>query len=264
MELGLRGRTVLVLAGSRGLGRAVAEELGREGAAVALCARGEAALAEAAAVVARAGAARVLPQVCDVTDPAALSALIDRVEHDLGPVDCCLVNAGGPPAADFQDLDDAAWESALQANLMTAVRVCRRLLPGMRERGFGRLVQITSVSVREPVPGLVLSNTVRPAAHALFHHLAREAAADGVTLNSVAPGYHATSAVERLVERRIAAGEAPDRAAVLAAWEREIPAGRLGRPEELAALVVFLMSERAGYITGQLVTCDGGWVRAAF
>jgi len=134
----------------------------------------------------------------------------------------------------------------------------------MRARRFGRIVQVTSVAVREPVADLVLSNTIRPAAHALIHHLAREAAADGVTLNSVAPGFHATSAVERLVDRKLADGAAASRQEVLAAWEREIPARRLGEPEELAALVVFLMSRRAGYITGQLVTCDGGWVRATF
>jgi 3-oxoacyl-[acyl-carrier protein] reductase len=252
------------MAGSRGFGRAVAEGLGGEGAQVALCARGEADLAEAVAAVRAAGAARVLPGVVDVTDARAVSDFVTEVEHALGPVELLLVNGGGPPAGNFFELDDAQWQAALELNLLSAVRLCRRVLPGMMERGWGRIVQVTSVTVRQPVENLLLSNVVRPAAHALIKNLALEAAPRGVTLNSVAPGFHLTSAVERLIDRKLEQGAASSREEVLAGWEAEIPAGRLGEARELAALILFLMSDGAGYVTGQCIAGDGGWIKGTF
>lgn len=266
MELGLAGRVALVTAASRGFGRAVALELAAEGAHVALCARGAEdlarTLAEAQAVAAP--GVRLLAQPCDVTDGPAVARLVAEVSRELGPIDALLVNAGGPPAGGFLATGLEQWEAAYRLNLESAVRLCRLVLPGMMERGWGRIVQITSVAQKQPVENLVLSNVLRPAVHALTRCLAVEAAPRGVTVNSVAPGFHLTSAVERLVRHQLAAGTAASREAVLAAWEREIPAGRLGRPEELAALIVFLMSERAAYITGQCLVSDGGWVRATF
>ncbi|HRX51282.1 MAG TPA: SDR family oxidoreductase [Candidatus Krumholzibacteria bacterium] len=264
MDLGLAGKVAVVAAGSRGLGLAAAVELAREGAHVALCARGAEDLKEAVAQVDAAGPGKVLPELVDVTDDASVRGFLAEVERGLGPPDLLLINAGGPPAGgvDAHDLD--AWEAAYRLNLESAVRWCRLVVPGMRARRFGRVVQITSVTVKQPVAGLALSNVLRPAAHALLKELAREAAADNVTLNSVAPGFHRTSAIDRIVADRLASGQARDRAEVLAGWEREIPAGRLGEPAELAALVAFLMSERAGYITGQLIAADGGWVRGTF
>lgn len=264
MELGLAGRTALVTAGSRGFGRAVAEGLGAEGARVALCARGEKGLQEAAEAVRAAGAAAVLARPVDLTDGEAVAAFAAETERTLGPVDLCLLNGGGPPAGVFADFDQQAWRDAYALLLENSVRLCRLLLPGMRARGWGRIVQITSISVRQPVDNLLLSNVLRPAVHALVRDLAREAAPDGVTINSVAPGYHLTDAVERLIARKIDDGAAPDRQSVLDEWAREIPAGRLGRPEEAAAAVLFLMSERAAYITGQSLVVDGGWTRGAF
>jgi 3-oxoacyl-[acyl-carrier protein] reductase len=263
MDLGLKDRVALVTAASRGLGRAVAEQLGREGARVALCARGAEALHEAAAAVKTAGAAAVLAEAADVRDDAAVRGLVMRTEQELGPIELLLVNAGGPPAGSFADTDLSDWEAAYRLNLESALRLCRLVLPGMMSRGWGRIVQITSVAVLQPVENLILSNVIRPAVHALTRSLALEAAPCGVTVNSVAPGFHLTAAVERLIARKMEQ-EGLTRQEVLDAWAREIPAGRLGRPEELAALVLFLMSRQAAYLTGQILVADGGWVRATF
>lgn len=270
MELGLKGKTALITAGSRGFGRAVALELAAEGAHVAICARGAADLETARDEIVAAGqevwggmAGRVLTGVVDVTDDAAVRAYIGETEKNLGPIDLLLVNAGGPPAGRFFDLELEQWEAAYRLTVESAVRLCRLVLPGMIERGWGRIVQITSISVLQPVENLALSSILRPAVHALTRNLALEGAAAGVTVNSVAPGYHATSAVERLIRARIEQTGC-SREDVLAEWTAEIPLGRLGEPEELAALILFLMSARAGYLTGQCLVSDGGWVRGTF
>lgn len=263
MELGLQGKVGLVTAASRGFGRAVALGLAAEGVNVALCARGQADLERTAAEVDAAGRGRVLARPIDVRDSSAMTDFVATTERELGSADLCLVNAGGPPAARFLELDLAAWENAYRLTLASAVNLCQLVLPGMMERGWGRIVQVTSIAVRQPVENLVLSNVIRPAVHALTKNLALEAAASGVTVNSVAPGFHLTSAVERLIAKK---GEqtGATREEILAQWEEEIPAGRLGEAEELAALVLFLMSARAGYITGQLVAADGGWIKGTF
>ena len=258
MDLGLSGRVALVMAGSRGFGRAIAEGLAAEGAEVAVCARGERDLAAAAEAVRAAGGGEVLARTVDVAEQAVAAIAA------AGPIDLLLLNAGGPPAGSFAEIDLAAWEAAYRTLLESSVRLLRLVLPGMRRRGWGRVVQITSITVREPVENLLLSNVLRPAVHALIHDLAREAAADGVTLNSVAPGFHHTSAVDRLIAKKLEQGAASSRSAVLGEWEGEIPAGRLGAPQELASLVLFLMSEGAGYITGQNIVSDGGWTRGTF
>ena len=270
MDLKLRGKTALVTAGSRGFGRAVALELAREGAHIALCARGEEDLARAATEVRAAGqevwgdaAGNLLVQPLDVTDHEAVSGFVARVEAEVAPVDLLLVNAGGPPAGNFTDLNLAHWEAAYRLTIESAVRLCQLVLPGMKARGFGRIVSITSVSVLQPVENLVLSSVLRPAIQALTRTLSAEAASHGVTVNAVAPGFHTTSAVERLINKKVElTGCTP--ADVIAGWTREIDMGRLGKPEELAALIVFLMSERASYITGQGIVSDGGWVKGHF
>ena len=270
MDLGLAGRTALVTGGSRGFGRAVALQLAREGVAMGIVARDAAVLGQAAAAVADeaarargADAGRVLPLPADVTDDAAVRAALARLEAELGPPDLLLVNAGGPPAGNLGDLGLDAWEAAYRLTVESAVRLCRLVLPGMIERRRGRIVCITSVSVYQPVENLLLSSVLRPAVQALTRTLALEAAPAGVTVNAVAPGFHLTDAVERLITRkREQTGAGRDE--VLRGWTREIPLGRLGQADELAALVVFLMSEPAAYITGQCVVADGGWVRGTF
>ncbi len=244
-------------------------QLASEGVKVAMCARGIEELDRAADQVRQAAQVagykdiQVLARGVDVTDEEAMADFVTEIEGALGPLDMVLINAGGPPAGRFLELDTQAWDDAYRLNLASAAALCRRVLPGMMDRGWGRVVQITSVSVRQPVENLVLSSVIRPAAHALVRCLADEAAPKGVTVNSVAPGFHATSAVERLIDRKIR-DEGCTRDEVLAGWTNEIPMRRLGKPEELAALVVFLMSEAAGYITGQCLTADGGWVRGTF
>ncbi len=270
MDLGLKGKTALVMAGSRGFGRAVAVELASEGARVALCARNSDDLTLAAEDVREAGqmvwggmSGTVLAQTVDVTDDSAVRDFVARTENELGPIDLMLVNAGGPPAGNFEDTDLQVWKKAYELTLESAIRLCGLILPGMKQRGWGRIVQITSISVVQPVENLLLSSVLRPAVQALTKTLADEAAAFGVTVNSVAPGFHDTSAVQRLIKRKMEqTGCTADE--VVSGWTEEIPAGRLGKPEELAALVLFLMSERAGYLTGQCIISDGGWVKKTF
>jgi 3-oxoacyl-[acyl-carrier protein] reductase len=270
MDLGLKGKTALVTAASRGFGRAVAMELAREGANVALCARNSDDLAATAEDVLEAGqaiwagmAGKVLAQAMDVTDDKAVEEFVSHTESELGPLDLLLVNAGGPPAGNFEDLDLAAWQGAYALTLESAIRLCRLVLPGMKQRQWGRIVQITSVSVVQPVENLMLSSVLRPAVQALTKVLSDEAAPFGVTVNSVAPGFHNTSAVQRLIAKKVEqTGCTPED--VVAGWTREIPVGRLGEPEELAALVLFLMSQRASYLTGQCLVSDGGWVKKTF
>ncbi|TFG88620.1 MAG: SDR family oxidoreductase, partial [Gemmatimonadales bacterium] len=263
MELGLKGKTALVTAGSRGFGKATARGLAAEGARIAVCARGEEDLALALAEIQEAGqevwggmAGHFLARALDVTDDKAVREFIRETEQDLGPIDLMLVNAGGPPAGGFFDMDLEQWQAAYQLTVETAVRLCRLVMPGMIKRRWGRIVQITSVSVLQPVENLALSSVLRPAVQALTRNLALEGAPFGVTVNSVAPGYHTTSAVERLITAKIKQTGCT-REDVLADWAREIPMGRLGDPEELAALILFLMSQRAGYITGQCLVADG-------
>jgi 3-oxoacyl-[acyl-carrier protein] reductase len=270
MDLKLKGKTALVAASSRGFGKAVALGLATEGAKVAMCSRTEADLNLAVEEVRAAGqevyggaAGEVLGRALDVTDAAALEGFVRELEQRFGSIDLLLVNAGGPPAGNFAELGLDQWEAAYRLTLESAVRMCRLVMPGMMTRNFGRIVQITSVSVLQPVENLLLSSVMRPAAHALVRNLALEAAPHGVTVNSVAPGYHTTSAVERLITKKIERTGCT-RDEVLADWAAEIPLGRLGQPEELAALVLFLMSAGAGYITGQCIVSDGGWVKGTF
>jgi len=270
MDLGLKGKTALVMAGSRGFGRSVALELAAEGAKVALCARNADDLAATAEEVRRVGqeawggmAGPVFSQSLDVTDDLAVRGFISATESELGPVDMMLVNAGGPPAGNFEDLSLADWKTAYELTIESAVRLCQLVLPGMKKRGWGRIVQITSVSVVQPVENLLLSSVLRPAVQALTKTLSDEAAPYGVTVNSVAPGFHNTSAVQRLIAKKVdQTGCTPED--VVASWTDVIPVGRLGEPEELAALILFLMSERASYLTGQCIVSDGGWVKKTF
>lgn len=270
MDLGLKGKTALVTAASRGFGRATALQLAEAGAHVALCARDEEELRRTAERVQAMGgeiwgdaAGGVLFRVADVTDGDAVARLVADTEAELGPIDLLLVNAGGPPAGNFADLDLTQWEDAYRLTVASAVRLCRLVLPGMISRRSGRIVSITSVSVRQPVENLMLSSVLRPAVQALTKTLAEEAGPSGVTVNAVAPGFHATSAVERLIAKKIEL-EGCTREDVIAGWTRDIPLGRLGEPDELAALIVFLMSRSAGYITGQCIVADGGWVKGTF
>jgi 3-oxoacyl-[acyl-carrier protein] reductase len=243
MDLGIQGRVALVLGASQGLGRAIATELAAEGARVAVAARSADALEALAAEIG--GAAFVH----DNADLDGAPALIERVGDALGPIDILITNTGGPPPRpDPLSHPREEWEQAHRTLVLAPMALIEAAMPGMRERGWGRIVNIASWSVREPVPILMLSNSYRSAVFAAFKTIAREVAASGVTVNSVLPGSIATDRIHQLFGGREQA-EARARA--------EIPMGRLGTPEELAAAVAFLCSERASYITGVGLLVDG-------
>jgi 3-oxoacyl-[acyl-carrier protein] reductase len=248
MDLGLEGRVALVTGASKGLGRGIAEALVREGARVAIASRSEERIQAVAAEVGARG------YVFDADDPGAAGDLVDRVETDLAPIDVYVANTGGPPAGpDPLGFSREEWEAAHRSLVLTPMAFPERLLPGMRERGFGRVVAIGSLAVREPVDNLQLSNAHRPGLVAAFQVLARQCAGDGVTLNHVHPGNIAT---DRMIDTAGSLEAAQERA------RKTIPAGRLGTVEELAAATVFLCSVPAGYITGTSLLVDGGLTRS--
>jgi 3-oxoacyl-[acyl-carrier protein] reductase len=260
MDLGLKGRVALVAASSRGLGKACALALAREGAFVSICARGAASLAAAATQISATTGAELLPVQADLTDPAQIQRLVDATVERFGRIDVLVTNNGGPPAGRFDGFQDQAWLAAHELTLMSAVRLVRAVLPGMRDRRWGRIVNITSVTVKQPIDNLLLSNVYRLGVVGLAKTLAAEVARDGVTINNVAPGHMRTDRVLQLAQIQ-AAEQGHSRDDSLAAFAASYPIGRLGEPEELAALVVFLASERASFITGTTIPVDGGYVR---
>jgi 3-oxoacyl-[acyl-carrier protein] reductase len=261
MDLGLRGRVALVAASSRGLGRAVAEELAAEGCDLVMCARGADALEGAADEVRRATGVRVAAIAADLTEPAEVERVVREGRERVGPVQVLVTNTGGPPAGPFESHSPEAWDLAVRQNLGSVLNLVRAVLPAMRERRWGRIVNVTSIAVKQPVEGLILSNSVRAAVTGFARTLANEVAETGVTVNNVMPGYTRTERVEQLARRNaelkgISADEATQ------GWVREIPMRRLGEPREFAATVAFLCSERASYVTGQSIAVDGGWIRS--
>jgi 3-oxoacyl-[acyl-carrier protein] reductase len=261
MDLGLRGKVALVAAASRGLGRAIAFELAREGANVVMCARGREALEESRTEIAASTGANVHAVVADVSVREEIALVASQAMATFGQVDVLVTNAGGPPAGTFETHAWDVWERAVNLTLRSAVELTRAVLPGMRARRWGRVINVTSIAVKQPVDNLMLSNSIRSAVTGFARTLANEVAPDGVTVNNVLPGYTRTERVEELADAN-AAKEGLERRDVLARFEREIPMKRLGEPDELAALTAFLASERASYITGQSIVVDGGWIRA--
>jgi 3-oxoacyl-[acyl-carrier protein] reductase len=251
MELGLEGRVALVMGASRGIGRGIAAALAREGARVAIASRSQEKLDEAAAGI----GGEVNPFVADATDLERLAELPAEVEAALGPVEILVANTGGPPLGGALDHGLDEWEVAYRSLVLAPRVLVEAVLPGMRKRGWGRVVNVGSSSTREPIPGLNLSNAHRMAAVGFLKTLSREVAADGVTVNTVATGRFAT---ERLVVN-VGSLEAAEEAA-----RNEVPAGRLGQPEEYGDLVAFLCSERASYLTGAVIPLDGGLLSSAF
>ncbi len=261
MDLGLSGRVAIVAAASKGLGRAVAEELAREGAHVAICARTPSTLAETAAHIQKIAGSEVFHQALDVTDSAEVAAFVAAVETRFGRIDVCVTNSGGPPSKSFRETKPEEWRAAVDQLLMSTVFFARETLPRMQKNKWGRLITVTSSAVKQPVDGLLLSNSVRAAVTGLARTLANEYAADGITVNNVCPGYTRTARLDDLAST-ISGRTGISREEVFANWAREIPAGRLGTPQEFAAVVAFLASERASYVNGTSVAVDGGLVRS--
>lgn len=261
MDLGLKGKVALVAAASRGLGRAVAEELAAEGATLVLCSRSAEAIDKTAREIAAATGAEILSMACDVSKPDDIKGLVQAGLERFGRIDILVTNAGGPPAGKFESFGLDQWEAATRLTLFSAIELTRQVLPGMKERGWGRILNITSIAVKQPVDNLILSNSLRAAVTGFARTLANEVAAFGVTVNNIMPGYTRTERVEEL-SRMMAEKEKITPAEFVARWEKEIPMRRLGEPREFAALAAFLVSERASYITGTSIPVDGGWIRA--
>jgi 3-oxoacyl-[acyl-carrier protein] reductase len=232
-----------------------------EGAALVLCARGEAVLAQAREAIARRAGVSVTAVAADLSLPEGVRKVVGAALRDQGRVDVLVTNAGGPPPGPFESHDEAAWLAAFRLTLMSAVELARAVLPGMKERRFGRILNITSIAVKQPVDNLVLSTSLRAAVTGMARTLANEAAPYGITVNNLLPGWTRTERLQELA-RTTARNDGTTPEAVAARWTSQVPAGRLGEPRDLAALAVFLASERAGYVTGQSIAVDGGWIRS--
>lgn len=262
MDLGIRGRVAMVAAGSKGLGRAAALALAAEGCAVSICGRGAEALAATKAELEALGVP-ALALAADVASHEDLAGWHRATESVLGPVGILVTNTGGPKAAGFDGLSDADWAAGVESTLMNVVRMTRLALPGMRARGWGRVVHITSLVAKQPYPLLTLSSTLRAGLSGLTRTLALETAAEGITVNAILPGHVMTGRQTHLAEVKAAA----EGITVEEHFRRQaaaIPARRIGRPEEVGAVIAFLCSAHASYVTGQSLLVDGGLVQGTF
>jgi 3-oxoacyl-[acyl-carrier protein] reductase len=253
LDLGIANRVALVMGASKGIGRAAAESLAREGARVAVASRSPDRIEEAAAGLASATGSDVRPFTADTDAPETLPALVQAVRKALGPVEILVVNTGGPPPGDPLSYGRDQWESAYRSLVLAPQALIEAVVPDMRARGWGRIVNITSTSTKEPIPGLMLSNSHRMAAVGAFKTLSRELGRDGILMNGVAPG--------RIATERIADMAGAPLEELRARPQPDIPVGRLGEPHELGDVVAFLCSERASYVTGVNLMVDGGLVR---
>ena len=257
MDLGIKGRVALVAASSQGIGLATAEAFAAEGCRVAMCARNDRTLQAAAEKIRRQHAAEVYAEAFDVTDLAAVSRFVATVASKFGSVDICVTNAGGPPARGFLAASLEDWNKAIDANFLSNVYFAHEVIPHMQRKKWGRIITITSITTKQPVTDLVLSNAVRAAVVGLVKSLANEFGKDGILVNNVGPGFTATDRLKELAKARSAATGKPEQE-FLDAWAADAPVKRLGDPREVAETIVWLASERASYITGQTVLVDGG------
>lgn len=260
MDLGLKDRIAIVAGGSMGLGRAIARELSRERARVVIAARNEQRLQRAAEEIRRETGGQVLAVRADMTRADDIRALVEQTVDRWGGVDVAVANAGGPPGTRYESTSPEQVERAVELNLMSTVRLAQEVTPHMQQKRWGRFIALTSVSVKQPLPGLILSNTARAAVVGWVKTMATELAPHGITCNVVAPGYMRTGRVEDLAAERAENEERPVHE-ILAEIGDRIPVRRMGNPEELAAVVAFLASERASYVTGTTIQVDGGYVQ---
>jgi len=260
MDLGLKDKVAIVAAGSRGIGFACALELAREGARVFLCSREAEHASAAAQKIHQETGADVTGIAADVTNEDQVRAFVNLALERAGRIDICVTNAGGPPAKTFAETELDVFRYAFELNALSAIRFAKLVLPGMLEKKWGRIINITSVSVKQPIDGLLLSNTVRAGLTGFAKTLSNEVASQGVTVNNVAPGYTLTERQDELAEVRGRAG-GKTKQEVIDSWALQAPMQRMADPQEIGAAVAFLASERASYITGVTLAVDGGWVK---
>ena len=257
MNLGLKDRVALISASSQGIGRATAQAFAAEGCRVAMCARNQQTLQAAADKIRKQYNAEVLAQAFDVTDAAAVSHFVAAVAEKFGSVDICVTNAGGPPAKGFLAVTLEDWQRALEAKFLSTVYFAREVIPHMQRKRWGRILTLTSITTKQPVTDLVLSNAVRAAVVGLVKSLANEFGKDGILVNNVGPGFTATDRLKELAKARASASGKSEQE-IFEGWAADAPLRRLGDPREVAETIVWLASERASYITGQTVLVDGG------
>lgn len=257
MDTGLKNRVAIVAASSQGIGRATAEGLAAERCRVAMCARNAPALKAAAENIQKQYGTEVFTQVLDVTDAEAVHSFVDAVVSKFGGVDICVTNAGGPPAKGFLAASLEEWRKAVDLNFLSTVYFAREVIPHMQRKQWGRIITITSITTKQPVADLVLSNAVRAAVVGLVKSLANEFGKDGILVNNVGPGYTATDRLKELAKTRSAASGKSEKE-ISEGWSADAPLKRLGEPREVADAIVWLASERASYVTGQTLLVDGG------
>ena len=260
MDLGLKGRVVIVAGSSEGMGRSAAEAFAAEGARVAICARTEAKIQQAAQEMRAKHKAEVFAMALDVSQAEAVKKFVAAVAEKFGGVDVCVANAAGPPSRNFFTATNDDWHQAFEMNFMSVVHFAREVIPWMQKKKWGRFLTLTSVSVKQPIPDLILSNAVRAGVVGLVKSMANEFGKDGITVNNVGPGYTATERLKSLAATRaLAAGLKPED--MYDKWSADTPLKRIATPEEVADAMVWLASERASYITGQTLLVDGGSYR---
>jgi 3-oxoacyl-[acyl-carrier protein] reductase len=260
MDLGLKGKVALVAGASQGMGRATALLFAREGAKVSICARGEEALNTAADMIRKETGGEVLPVVADMSKAEDIQRFVSKTAERFGRLDIVVANAGGPPPGEFMKFTDEDWENAYRLSFMSAMRLTRGAVPHMRKAGGGRVINITSYSVKEPIAGLVLSNAIRSGVIGMAKTLSRELAKDNILINNVCPGRIDTERAQKLNKARADRLQRPVEE-INREMAAEVPLGRYGTAEETADLIVFLASDRASYITGTTIQIDGGLVR---
>ena len=253
MDLGIKDKVALVLASSKGLGKAVALALATEGAKVIVCGTDAAALAATEIEINAVAQNKVLTVICDITDEAQRKNLVEKSVQTFGAIEILVTNTGGPAAGPFEQFNLEDWRHLYNLLFLSAVDIIQQVLPGMKQKGWGRILTITSVAVKQPADNLISSNAVRTSLLGLVKSLSNEVAVHGVTVNNILPGYTSTNRLEGLIEKNPKVNEVKE----------TIPMKRFGTPEEFAAAAAFLVSAQASYITGQSLAVDGGWIKGS-
>jgi len=263
MDLGIKGKIALVTAASKGLGKAVATQLALEGTEVIICSRNILSLEEAKKEIYQKTKMNVSCVQCDVTDEGSVKDMINSIVHEFGSIDILVTNAGGPSSGSFGDFCLEDYRNAVELNLLSTISLCKKVIPFMKKQKWGRIVMITSVSVKQPIDNLILSNTARTGVIGFMKSVSNAVARDGITINAVCPGYTRTQRVEKLAEA-YAEKNGTTADAFYNKIETDIPMRRMGTVDEFAKPVTFLTSEGAGYITGVSLKIDGGYARGLF